>query len=264
VSSLSTSIKLIWLASALLQFAIIVLIAVRRNYWAVPTFAWYMGLNLAQAFIMVGVYTHYGFSSAESFRTFWAGEVVIMVVQTLASTELLHRALQDYPGIWELTWRVILCAVAIVIVYAWATANSKDEWGLMAAHRGYYLTFAVAFVLCLLLIRRYDISIDPVYKILVGGFCFYSCGSIFADTLLKVQYLKKFKAYADVWNNFELWLFLVVMVVWIVALRHPVRVPVRDTNLVGGAAYEAMAPQVNAQLRTINDNLRKFFDKEAA
>jgi hypothetical protein len=264
VAGLSTSIKLIWLASALLQFAIIVLIAVRRNYWAVPTFAWYIGLNLAQAFIMAGVYSHYGFYSREAFRTFWGLEVVIMVVQTLASTELLHRALQDYPGIWELTWRVIFCAVAVVIVYAWTTANSKDEWGLMAAHRGYYLTFALAFILCLLLIRRYDITIDPVYKILVGGFCFYSCGSIFADTLLKTQYLHNFKAYAAVWNNLELLLFVAVMVVWIVALRKAVQVRAQKSPLVGGAAYEVMAPQLNAQLREINDTLQKFFDKEAA
>jgi hypothetical protein len=121
----------------------------------------------------------------------------------------------------------------------------------------------VAFVLCLLLIRRYAISIDPVYKMLVGGFCFYSCGSIFADTLLKSQYLMKFKAYAEVWNSWELWLFLIVLVVWTIALRHPVRVRARTPSLVDGSAYEVVAPQVNAQLRAMNDTLRKFFDKEA-
>ncbi len=263
MAGLSTSLKILWLASFILQFAILVLLVFRRNYRAVPTFAWYIGVNFAQVFIMLGVYSHFGFESKQSFLTFWAVEVVVMILQTLASTELLHRALQDYPGIWELTWRVILSAIVVVIVYAWITANSQDQWGLWAAHRGYYLTFAVAFVLCLLLIRRYAISIDPVYKMLVGGFCFYACGSIFADTLLKSQYLMKFKGYATVWNHAEMSLFLIVLVVWTVALRHPVRVPARSTNLAGGTPYEVMAPQVNAQLRAINDSLRKFFDKEA-
>lgn len=264
MAGLSTSIKLIWLASGILQFAILTLVALRRNYRALPTFTWYIGLTLTQAFISVYVYSHYGFYSEQAYHTYWAIEIFVMILQTLASTELLHRALQDYAGIWELTWRVILISVFVVVIYAWTKADRTDEWGLLAVRRGYYLTFAVAFVLCLLLIRRYGISIDPVYKMLVGGFCFNACGSFFADTLLKSQYLMKIKAYADVWNYFQLSIFLIAMAVWIVALRNPVRVRVPAPRLIGGAAYEVLAPQLNAQLREINDSLRKFFDKEAA
>jgi hypothetical protein len=253
-----------WFASVGLQLTILVLVVVRRNYRAVPTFAWYIGLNVAQAIVMVAVYSHFGFYSAPAYRTYWTIEIIIMVAQTLASTELLHRALQDYPGIWELTWRVILLAIITTIGIAWATANSNDQWGLLTAHRGYYLTFAVAFVICLLLIRRYEISVDPVYKMLVGGFCFYSCGSIFADTLLKLQYLMKFKAYAEVWNSAEMWLFVIVLTVWIIALRHPVRAPAETPSYIDGPPYEVVAPQVNAQLRAVNDSLKKFFDKKAA
>jgi hypothetical protein len=264
VAGLSTSIKLIWLASGILQFAILVLVVVRHNYRAVPTFTWYIGLNLSQAFIMLGVYSHFGFVSDQAFHTYWAIEVIVMILQTLASTELLHRALQDYSGVWELTWRIILAAIFLVIVYAWATANSKDEWGLFAVHRGYHLTFALAFVLCLLLIRRYGISVDPVYKMLVAGFCFYSCGTVFADTLLKSEYLKRFKAYSELWNSWELWLFVIVLVVWAIALRNPVRVRAQTPALIGTGTYEIAAPALNSELRAINDSLRKFFDKGAA
>jgi hypothetical protein len=262
VAGLSTSLKLIWLASGVLQFAILVLVVVRRNYRVLPAFAWYIALNLVQALILVGIYSHFGFHSASSFRLYWAGEVVIMILQTLASTEALHRALQDYPGIWELTWRVILLAIFAVIVYSWRAANRNDIWGLLTARRGYYLTFAVAFVGCLLLIRRYSVSIDPVYKMLVGGFCFYSCGSIISDTLLKSQYLQRFPRYGEVWNYSQLWVFLVVLVIWIIALRHPVRVRSQAPSLGSGTNYEMVAPQVNAQLRAMNDTLRRFFDKQ--
>ena len=255
--------KIVWVASGVLQLAILGLILFFRHYRTLPTFSWYVTLNLLQAVSLLFVYSHYGFASREAFRTYWAAEVIIMVVQTLASTELIHRALQDYPGIWELTWRIILAAIMVVIVIAWATANSNDAWGLLAAHRGYYLTFAVAFVLCLVLIRRYDISIDPVYKMLVGGFCVYACGSIFADTVLKNQYLQHLKGFADVWNYSELFVFVAVMMVWIVALRHPVKVRAQRPTLIPGA-YEVVAPQLNAELRAINDTLKKFFDKEAA
>lgn len=229
-------------------------------------FVWYVGLNLAQAFIMVGVYSRFGFNSAPAFRTYWGIQVLVMIAQTLASAEILHRALQDYPGIWELVWRVILVAIITVIGYAWSTADGKDIWGLWAAHRGFYITFAVAFVLCLLVIRHYSISIDPVYKVLLGGFCFYSCWSIVADTLLKSLFFQNFPGYAEVWNASEMTMFYAVLVIWIVALRHPVRAMASSRTSGsgpngggGGGAYEGMTPRINARLREINDSLRRFF-----
>jgi hypothetical protein len=270
VAGLSTFIKIIWLGCGVLQVAILVLIVARRHYRTLLMFSWYIGLNLAQAFIMVGVYSHFGFNSAPSFRIYWATQVIVMIVQTLASTEALHRALQDYPGIWELVWRVILCGIIAVIAYAWATANSKDNWGLLAAHRGFYFTFAVAFVLCLLVIRHYSILIDPVYKVLLGGFCFYSCWSIVADTLLKSLIIQNFPRYAEVWNGSELVGFFAVSTIWVVALRHPVRMvaasrtPGAGGGVSDGGAYERLSPQVNAGLREMNDSLRKFFGRQAA
>ena len=251
-----------WIASSTLQLAILVLIFARRHYRTLPMFSWYISLNLVQAIVMFGMYNYSGFSSTQSFRTYWTIEVIIMIVQTLASTEVLHRALQDYPGIWALTWRVILLASVIVVGMAGATANRNDKWGLWTVTIGYYVTFAVAFVICLLLIRRYSISIDPVYKMLVGGYCFYACASIAADALLKSQYLQKLPGYAAVWNYLELWVFLTVLVIWVVALRNPVRVPATPAATLSGVDYEKVGPEINSRLREMNDTLRKFFRKQ--
>jgi hypothetical protein len=264
VTGLSTFLRLIWLASGVLQFSILALIVFRRHYRTLPMFAWYTALNLAQALVMLPVYSHFGFASLVAYRTYWATEVITMVVHTLASTEILHRALEDYPGIWELAWRLILAAVVVVIAYSWLTANRNDAWGLMYADRGYYLTSAVAFVLCLLLVRHYSVAIDPVYKMLLGGFCFYSCGVVVADTLLKQQFTDHFPRYSEVWNEFELLIFFTVLVIWIVALRHPVRVTAQPRTPTSGGAYEQLAPQLNTRLRELNDMLRKFFRKQAA
>ena len=264
VAGLSTSMQLLWLAGTVLQVAVLTLALLRRHYRTLPMFVWYIGLNIAEAFILAGVYSHFGFNSAPSFRTFWAMQMLVMVAQTLASTQLLHRALEDYPGIWELVWRVILVAIIAIIGYTWWTADGKDQWGLWAAHRGYYFTFAVAFVLCLLVIRHYSISIDPVYKVLLGGFCFYSCWNIVADTLLRSLFLQNFPGYADVWNASEMVMFFSVLVVWIVALRHPVRAAAASpTSGPTGGTYEGMSPRVNARLRELNDSLRKFFRRRA-
>jgi hypothetical protein len=263
VTDLSTLLRIIWFGCSVLQLAILALILFRRHYRTLPTFAWYIGLNLVQAVILYGVYKHYGFVSAAAYRSYWATQVITMIAQMLASTELLHRALQDYPGVWELSWRVIFFSIVVVIGYSWFTASSNDEWGLMYADRGFHLIFAIAFVACLLLVRHYSIAIDPVYLLLIGGFCFYSCGVFVADTLLKQEFNEAFPKYSEVWNKFEMLLFFAVLVVWVVALRHAVRVPVRPSRPSGGA-YEQFGPQVNARLREMSDTLRKFFKGRTA
>jgi hypothetical protein len=264
VTSISTFLRIVWVASATLQVGILALIVFHHHYRWLPRFAWFIGLNLSQSLVMLVIYNRFGFNSEIAFRVFWATQVIIMVVQTLASIELLHRALQDYPGIWELAWRLILVALLGVLAYSWATATPGGNWGLWAADRGFNLTFAIAIIACLLLVRHYTISIDPVYKAMLGGFCFNACGAIVADTLLRAQVQVHFRAYAEVWNEMEMLIFFVVLVVWVVALRHPVRVPAQTPGGAGGvAAYEEFAPQVNARLRELNDTLRKFFRKQA-
>jgi hypothetical protein len=259
VTDLSTLIRIIWFSTGALQLTILALVIARRHDRTLPMFAWFIGLNLAQAIGLFFVYRHYGFVSGPSFHIYWATEVISMIAQTLASAEILHRALQDYPGIWELTWRVILFSIIVTIGYAWATANSEGQWGLMFAVRGYYVIFAFAFVLCLLVVRHYSISIDPVYRLLLGGFCFYSCGSFVSDTLLKQLVFDHFPRYSDVWNESELLLYFATLLVWVVALRHPVGAEAQAPSKPTGGAYETMGPQLNAQLRELNDTLRKFF-----
>jgi hypothetical protein len=251
-----------WAASAALQILIAALIISRRHYRTLPLFSSYILLNLCQAALLFPVYAHFGISSNVSFRVFWTSQAIIMVAQTLASTELLHRALSDYPGIWALAWRLVMLAVVIVVLYSWATADRASEWGLLSADRGYYLTFSVAMVSCLLLVRYYSISIDPVYKALLGGFCFYSCSFVVIDTLYKALSQLNYPAF-DVWNNSELIAFSVVLVAWAVALRHSVRVPALQASSASQPPYDQISPQLNARLRELNDVLRRFFRSQA-
>jgi hypothetical protein len=261
VTGLSTFLRYLWAANAALQLLIVSLIFTRRHYRTLPLFTSYIILNLCQAALLLPVYSHFGLASPTSYHIFWITQAVAMLAQTLASTELLHRALWDYPGIWALAWRLVMVAVTIVVIYSWATADRESQWGLLTADRGYYLTFAVAMVSCLLLVRYYSISIDPVYKVLLGGFCLYSCATVLSDSLYKWLYLRKFKFLTDVWNDSEMVVFFFVLLVWTVALRLPVRVLAQSAP-PDQASYDQLSPQLNARLREINDVLRRFFRRE--
>jgi hypothetical protein len=264
VTDFSIFLQVIWFGAEALQVAILALILARRHYRKLPLFSLYIGLNVAQTIICAYVYKQFGFHSETAYWTYWATQIVTMIAQTLASTELLRRALQDYPGIWELSWRIILFSIIVLIGYCWATANTKDQWGLLYGVRGYYVIFALAFTACLLLARHYSIPIDPVYQALIGGFCFYACGSFVADTVLEKQFSQSFPKYSEVWNSSKMLLFFATLVVWTVALWHPVRATAQGPGAGDGDIdYRNFSPQVNARLREMNDSLRKFFGRQA-
>ena len=74
----------------------------------------------------------------------------------------------------------------------------------MIANRGFHLTFAVALISCLLLVRFYSIPIDPLYKALMGGFCVLSCTIVVANTLLQALFLRQFPNSGVIWNYLEM------------------------------------------------------------
>lgn len=264
MTSLSIFLRYSWAACIALQLTILVFLIAKRHFRTLPIFTSYIFLNLCQAAVLLVVYSRHDLYSHTSYNIFWIAQAITMFAQTLAASELLHRALWDYPGIWALTWRLIAVATTGVIAYSWATADKTDDWGLLSADRGYNLTFAVAMISCLALVRYYSVSIDRVYKSLLGGFCLYSCGVILADTLQKSLFEQHYGASAEIWNNSEMLIFLAVLVVWTFALSHPVRVPALPLGPSPSdqSSYDQLSPQLNARLREINDILRKFFRKE--
>jgi hypothetical protein len=131
----------------------------------------------------------------------------------------------------------------------------------MIADRGYHLTFAIALISCLLLVRFYLIPVDPVYKTLLAGFCVFSCFSFVANTVLQALFQRHYPGSSDIWNYLEMVVFIVVQIVWAVALRHPVRAEARPT-LLPPSTYDRLSPQVNARLRALNDLLSRLWRLE--
>jgi hypothetical protein len=262
MKTLPTLMIYIWALSSVAQICTFYFVISRRHLQTVPLFAVYIALNLCQAAFLAVFYYCFGFASSDSRQLFWTSELITLVAQTLAASELLYRILRPYRGIWGLAWRLIGVSAFIISCYAWASARHDIDWGLMIADRGYHLTFAVATISCLLLIRFYSIPVNPIYQSLLGGFCIFSCAMVAVDTLYRVLFARRLDFSDDFWNYCEVLVFGVVQVVWTVALRRPVPPAGDDPALLPASAYQRLSPEINSRLRSLNDELSKFWRLE--
>ena len=262
MTTLPFALKLMWALSGAVQLFVFVLVITKRYSGKLPMFTAYVTLNLVQAALLVVVYSRVEFHSKTSYALYWISEVLTLVAQTLAATELLRHALRQYRGIWALTGRVLALASFVVVASAAVNAGKDTDWGLMIADRGYHLTFAVAIVLCLVVVRVYSIPVNPTYKTILAGFCVFSCIFVVANTLVKILFLQRFAAYNDVWNYGNLIVFVGVYVAWAFALLQPVSATDEGPELLPASTYQQMSPEINSRLRVINDVLCKFWRLE--
>ncbi len=249
---------LLWAIIVLAQMSVLFLVVSKKHFRTLPLFSIYIVLNLCQAAFAFFLYSRFGFNSQTARQMYWFSEAITLLAQALAAAEVLHHVLRPYSGIWGLAWRLIGAAVFITVCYASASAGQSPDWRLMIADRGYHLTFAVALISSLLLVRVYSIPVDSVYKTLLAGFCVYSCAVVAANTLLQLLFLRHSPRSSDIWNYLEMSVFLGVQIVWAVALRQPATVAIRPT-LLPPSAYERISPEVNTRLRYLNELLSRLW-----
>jgi hypothetical protein len=262
MASLPRLILLLWAISFIVQLSLVMVIIVKRQFQNLPLFSVYVAVNLLQAVFLFLLYSHFGFASQTARHLYWLSEAIALTAQALAASEVIHQVLRDYAGIWALAWRLIALAGVMVVSYAAASAQQRPQWSLLIANRGYHLTFAVALISCLLLVRFYSIPLDPVYKTLLAGFCVFSCAVVAANTLLQSLFLRHFPHFEEIWNYVEMLVFIGVQLAWAIALRHPVRVRAKPA-LLPPSSYDRLSPEVNSRLRELNDVLSKILRAQA-
>jgi hypothetical protein len=251
-----------WTASFVLQAVVCAILIRRGHIRKLPVFAAYVALNLCQAVFLYAVYGYYGRTSHIAFEFAWWSEAVTLLARLFATLELVHIALISYRGIWGLAWRVLAGASLVTLFCVELASRGNANWALMEADRGYHLIFAVALIACLLLIRYYAIQVATVYKLLLAGFCFYSCIAILVNTVLQSWLYTRFAQFESIWQSITIFSYLIMMALWAVALARPLPVPAKEQAMLPGSFYQYIAPEINYQLRAINERLMKFWKTE--
>jgi hypothetical protein len=254
----------LWACSALLQLIAVILLFAKGGFRKLPFFTVYVALNLCQVAFLVFVYSTRGSTSDSGKILAWYSECVTLLAQAMATTEILKVTLRPYQGIWGLVWRALAFTSAIVVLFVALAARGAwfaAKW--FELNRGYHLTFAAAVIVCLLLVRYYSIQVPAAYKMILGGFCLYSCTEILIHTVLQSLAKKAFYAYEPVWQSSTMVSFLVVLFIWVAALWKPLPVEARQAAPSSDSVYQRLSPEINERLRELNAKLLQLWKLEA-
>jgi hypothetical protein len=255
-------VEIVWAASFVVQLALCGILITFRHFRRLPFFTAYVCLNLCQALFLYRIYRSYGELSQTAYLAAWWSEAITLLARLFATVEILHLVLISYRGIWGLAWR-LLAVTSVVVLICVAVASWGDaRLALMRADRGYHLIFAAALISCLALIRYYFICVEKAYKVLLLGFCFYSCVKILLDTVVYDFLYQQRSQYASIWQILAVSPYLLVLLFWGAALVHPLPTMREQQAVLPTSAYGRISPEINLQLQAINRQLMSFFKIE--
>jgi hypothetical protein len=252
-----------WAFSVAIEFVLLVLLFLKGNFRKLPFFTAYIGLNLCQGGFLVIVYSVYGFGSDRALSLGWYSECVTFFAQALATLEILRLTLKPFRGIWSIAWRALGVVAAVVgTLVVFGTRGSWALAGWFQINRGYHLTFATALIACLLVVRYYSIPVPAAYKMIMGGFCFYSCTDVIINTGIQTVLYKQFLAYGPVWEYLILFSFVLMIGIDIVALYKPLPCDKRQIPPPSDSSYQQLSPEINDRLRELNEKLLRLWKLE--
>lgn len=264
MGSFPLHVLVLWASSDLAQFILVVLLFSKESFRKIPFFTIYTCLNVCQGIFLLLLYNLPGISLATIRELAWYSECVTLVAQALATAEILKVTLKPYQGIWGLVWRSLVATSTFVVLLValttrgdWATA----KW--FEINRGYHITFAATVIACLFVVRYYSIQVPSAYKMILGGFCFYSCTEILLNTFLQTLLKTHYSAFQPIWQSATMLSFIAVEIVWVAALLKPLPADARQVPLASGGIYERLSPEINERLRELNEKLLRLWKMEA-
>jgi hypothetical protein len=248
-----------WDVSIFLRAFLFCLLVYRKNLRLFPFFAAYLLMNIAKAVILVLMYKAWGFGAYSTYLVAWTAEGLVTCARALAVAELCRLMLGAYRGIWSLASRVLLSCAGLIIVLAAITAAPTLEAVIIEAHRASELAIASVIVVLFLFLRHYEVISQPALRVLAVGFCVFACLAV-----INVSILKQFtNSYAIIWNTLGVYTYMACLLAWIWVLRETVLLPAGVPMLFSRAVYQRISPEMNAQLRALNERLSQFWEAEA-
>jgi len=257
-------VLLLWASSALAQLLVLVLLVQKGKFRRLPFFTAYIVLNFCQIFFLVAVYSAPRLGDDTAKDLAWSSECITLIAQALATTEILKVTLRPYQGIWGLAWRALtFTSTVVLLLVAMATRGEGASHIWFNINRGYHLTFATTVIACLLLVRYYSIQVPAVYKMILAGFCFFSCTEILINTVLQTVLKTSFDAYQPIWQSSTMLSFIVVLFIWAAALWAPLPAEVRPSTPSSDSIHRLLSPEINERLRELNEKLLRLWKLEA-
>jgi hypothetical protein len=263
MTGLANSVLWVWGISVAIQAVVCFVLIFKGHFRKLPFFTGFVAANICQAVFLYIVFAQFGIKSVTTTWLAWLSEPAILILRTFATAEVLRLILKSYPGIWGLAWRVLAVGFGGVLAYAVIESGRNIPWATAVLDRGYHLAFAVALVAGLLLIRYYSIPIEPLYKVILAGFCFYSCTIVLANTVGQWVFLRGYLNYQPIWQFTVTTIYAGIQVAWAVEVWKAAPSEESSPALLASSLYQQISPQINDRLYALNEQLSQFWRPRA-
>jgi hypothetical protein len=251
--------KALWALSVLLKGVFFALLLYRKNHRVYPYLFAYALITLIQSIVLVTTYSVWGFDSPTARSVGWGVQGLVIAARALAVVEICRRVLARYRGIWALAWRMLIATAVFVLVYASAVARPNWQLAILSTDRGLELSIAVTIVILFLFVKYYEITVGATVHYLSIGLFLFSVFSVLNNTVLETW----LQSYATLWNLLGTLAFVASLLLWIWAVRQKQPETPLEPELMTPAAYHALMPEINDRLKSLNEQLSRFWHVEA-
>jgi hypothetical protein len=245
----------LWAATFVLEAMLFLLVVLRKQYREFPFFSAYTLGVLLQSALLFFSYWKWGYESYLGARIAWSSQGVVILLRALVVAELCRRLVGAYRGVWGLSWRTLTGCAAVVLVYSLLISKLSMPIAIVNAHRGLEITIATVVVIVFLFAAYYGIVPQRRVYFLAVGLCFYSCFYVINDSFLE-HWMKPFET---IWNYTGTISFMVSLGLWSWGFLIPQTSEARTAHLLPRHVYRSLSPQLNQQLRQVNERLSMFW-----
>jgi len=257
LASLPAIDLLLWAATTSLSVGLLAVILFRKQQTHFPFFTAYLVINLLQTAFQIFVYNRYGMNSDLAYSVGWGSQVLVVLARAFAAVEFCRGVLARYSGVWALAIRILLLCASAVFFATILFGKDGFRYAVMTLEIGCEAFIAILVVGTFIFARYYAVRIERILVLLGLGLGLNSCLKIANDLVLS----KYLTIYHYVWNHVGVFTFVVVLLLWITAMRtapQPLPVP----ELLSAQIYRALIPGINQRLWQLNEQLIHLWKPE--
>jgi hypothetical protein len=257
---MAETLKILWVCGLGLQALILIWLMAKKLYRQFPAIFGYLLVGLLQGPVMFIVYKTKGYSSWPAFWAGWISQAVVVACRWLAVCEVCRTALQQFEGVWALTWRVLAVLGSSALLLALSLGGHDFVKMFTTFDLSLEVSMATVLLVFFVFARYYKVVVQNSLRTMAIAFCLYSLFRGFNDLVLQ----KFLRNYAETWNLVDETTYLATLVLLGCAAYLLNTAPLPRVVLLPRSAYAEFVPQVSEKLLLLNERLGEILRSKQA
>jgi hypothetical protein len=247
----------LWGGTFLLECIVCFLAFQRRLYLEMRIFSAYLAMLVIREVFLYWVYHAFGYSSRFAIYAFWLTQAMVLLLRAGSIAEIIWKAWRGYPGFRVIAgWLIALVSTVLIGRALWIVVHDVTNVPVLILGVEHQFEFTAAVLLFLLFVLwiRYDVPLRHHEKLVVIGLFAYSLIQEVNDAVAQ-HWVGPYFHWRD---RIKVVSFMVVLILWIVALRKPLSSPIIEPGPASVSGIHEYMQHGTALLETLYRNLRRF------